>query len=43
MITVMKSIKVEWVGHVARMGEARNAYRMLVGEAKGKMALVDGG
>jgi len=25
------------------MGEARNAYRMLVGEAKGKMALVDGG
>jgi hypothetical protein len=27
------------VGHVARMGEKRNAYRLLVGRAEGKRPL----
>jgi len=25
-----------WTGHVARMGEMRNAYKMLVGKPEGK-------
>jgi hypothetical protein len=28
-----------WVGHVARMGETRNAYRILVGMPEGKRPL----
>jgi hypothetical protein len=35
----MKSRRVRWVGHVARMGEKRNAYRMLVGKPEGKNPL----
>jgi hypothetical protein len=31
IITIMKSRRMRWVGHVARMGEKRNAYRLLVG------------
>jgi hypothetical protein len=27
---------MRWAGHVARMGEKRNAYRLLVGKPKGK-------
>jgi hypothetical protein len=27
---------VMWTGHVARRGNKRNAYRLLVGEARGK-------
>jgi hypothetical protein len=31
---MIKSRKMGWVGHVARMGEARNAYRILVESRK---------
>jgi len=27
---------MRWAGHVARMGEIRNAYKMLVGKPEGK-------
>jgi hypothetical protein len=39
MIIVIKSRRMEWVGHVARMGENRNAYRLLVGKPEGKRQL----
>jgi hypothetical protein len=28
----MKARRMRWAGHVARMGEKRNAYRFLVGK-----------
>jgi hypothetical protein len=31
IITMIKLRKLRWAGHVARMGEKRNAYRILVG------------
>jgi hypothetical protein len=30
---------MRWAGHVARMGEKRNVYRLLVGKPKGKISL----
>jgi hypothetical protein len=36
---IIKSKRMRWAGHVARMGEKRNAYRILVGEPKGKRPL----
>jgi hypothetical protein len=30
---------MRWAGHVARMGEKRNAYRILVGKPEGKRLL----
>jgi hypothetical protein len=30
---------MRWAGHVARMGETRNAYRILVGKPEGKRPL----
>jgi hypothetical protein len=30
---------MRWAGHVARMGEKRNVYRLLVGKPKGKRLL----
>jgi hypothetical protein len=30
---------MRWAGHVARMGEKRNAYRLLVGKPEGKRPL----
>jgi hypothetical protein len=30
IIRIIKSRRMRWVGHVARMGEKRNAYRLLV-------------
>jgi hypothetical protein len=30
IIRIMKSKRMRWAGHVARMGEKRNAYRLLV-------------
>jgi hypothetical protein len=30
IIRMIKSRRVRWVGHVARMGEKRNAYRIFV-------------
>jgi len=31
--------RMRWVGHVARMGERRGVYRVLVGKPKGKRPL----
>jgi len=36
IIRVIKSRKMRWAGHVARMGERRSAYKVLVGESEGK-------
>jgi hypothetical protein len=36
---MIKSRRVRWAGHVARMGEKRNAYRILVGKPEGKKPL----
>jgi hypothetical protein len=30
---------MRWAGHVARMGEKRNAYRILMGKSEGKRPL----
>jgi hypothetical protein len=39
IITMSKSRWMRWTGHVARMGEKRNAYRLLVGKPEGKRPL----
>jgi hypothetical protein len=39
LIRVIKSRRMRWAGHVARMGENRNAYRILIGKPKGKRRL----
>jgi hypothetical protein len=39
IIRIIKSRRMRWVGHVARMGEKRNAYRLLVGKPEGKIPL----
>jgi hypothetical protein len=31
---MMKLMRMRWAGHVARMGEKRNAYRILVGRLR---------
>ena len=36
---VIKSSRMRWAGHVARMGERRDVYRVLVGKPEGKRAL----
>jgi hypothetical protein len=36
IIRIIKSRKMRWAGHVARMGEKRNAYRLLVGKLEGE-------
>jgi hypothetical protein len=32
IIRIMKAMRMRWSGHVARMGEKRNSYRLLVGK-----------
>jgi hypothetical protein len=32
IIKIIKSRRMRWAGNVARMGEKRNAYRLLVGK-----------
>jgi hypothetical protein len=32
IIRIIKLRKMRWAGHVARMGEKKNAYRLLVGK-----------
>jgi hypothetical protein len=39
IIRKMKSMRMKWARHVARMGEKRNAYRLLVGNPEGKRPL----
>jgi len=36
IVPVIKSRRVRWAGHVARMGEERGVYRFLVGKTGGK-------
>jgi hypothetical protein len=36
IIRVIKSRRMRWAGHVARMGEGRSAYRILVGRSEGR-------
>jgi hypothetical protein len=36
IIRIIKSRRMRWKEHVARMGEKRNAYRILVGKREGK-------
>jgi hypothetical protein len=36
IIRQIKSRRMRWPGHVARMGEGRNVYRVLVGKPEGK-------
>jgi hypothetical protein len=39
IIRIIKSRRMRWKGHVARMGENRNAYRLLVGKPEEKRPL----
>jgi len=39
IVRVIKSRRLRWVGHVARMGERRSIYRVLVGKLEGKRPL----
>jgi hypothetical protein len=43
IIRQIKSRRMRWAGHVARMGERRNVYRFLVGKPEGKNHLEDQG
>jgi hypothetical protein len=36
---MINSRRMRWAGHIARIGEKRNAYRILVGEPEGKRLL----
>jgi hypothetical protein len=38
IIRIIK-LRMRWAGHVTRIGEKRNAYRLLVGEPEGKRPL----
>jgi hypothetical protein len=38
-VRVIKSRRTRWVGHIARMGEEKWAYRVLVGKPEGKRPL----
>jgi hypothetical protein len=39
IIPVIKSRRMRWAGHVARMGEGRRAYRIFVGRPEGRRPL----
>jgi len=36
IVRVIKSRRMRWAGHVARMGEERGVYRVVVGKPEGK-------
>jgi hypothetical protein len=36
IIRLIKSRRMRWAGHAARMGERKNAYTILVGKPEGK-------
>jgi hypothetical protein len=40
IVRVIKSRRMRWAGHVARMGESRGLYRVLVGKPEGKRPVV---
>jgi hypothetical protein len=39
IVRVVKSRRIRWEGHVARMGEGRDVHRVLVGKPEGKRPL----
>ena len=39
IVRVVKSRRMRWAGHVARIGEGRGVHRVLVGETRGKEAI----
>jgi hypothetical protein len=39
IIRMIKSSRMRWAGHVARIGEKRKAYRILIGKPEGKRSL----
>jgi hypothetical protein len=39
IVRVIKSMRLRWAGHVARMGEGRGIYGVLVGRPEGKRPL----
>ena len=39
IVWVIKSRRMRWAGHVARMGEERGVYRVLLGKPEGKRPL----
>jgi len=39
IVRVIKWRRMRWAGHVARMGEERRVYRVLVGKPKGRRPL----
>jgi len=39
IVRVIKSRRIRWAGHVARMGEGRGVYRVLVGKPEGRRPL----
>jgi len=39
IVRVIKSRRMRWAGHVARIGERRDLYRVLLGKSKGRRPL----
>jgi hypothetical protein len=39
IIRIIKARRMRWAGHVVRMGEMRNAYRLLMGKPEGRSPL----
>jgi hypothetical protein len=39
IIRIIKSRRIRWAGHVARMGEKKNVYRLSVGKPEGRRPL----
>ena len=39
IVKVIKSRRLRWAGHVARMEEGRSAYKILTGKSAGKIPL----
>jgi hypothetical protein len=39
IVRVVKSRRMRWAGHVARMGEGKDVHKVLVGKPEGRRAL----
>jgi hypothetical protein len=39
IVRIIKSRRMRWAGHLARMGEKRNVYKLLVGKPEGRRPL----
>ena len=42
VVRVIKSRRLRWAGHVARMEKGRSAFKIVTGKPTGKIPLVDG-